>query len=52
MIYWNGSINTSEIKEYDQYGNVKEEGGQDKQKKVQELAKANDVFGASEFEKV
>ena len=52
LIYRKGNIDASESKEDDQDVQVREEGGQDVQNTVQELANCNDVFDASEFKKL
>ena len=52
LIYRTVNSDTSESKEDDQDVQVREEGGQDGRKTVQDLTKSNDVFGANEFEKM
>ena len=52
LIYRNVNSDTSESKEDDQDVQVREEGGQDGWDTLQDLTNSNDVFGASEFQKV
>ena len=52
LIYRTVNSDKSESKEDDQDVQVREEGGQDGRKTVQDLTKSNDVFGANEFEKM